>query len=275
MKKNYHLSANLLETKQPILIDKTEFMSIWISKSKYTIPYFIVYNSQRIDSATKCCRIHCYRSEYVCVDDVDLPEWILSDGEKIHLMILLTKEKYPGTNNWKYIRSKYIDYCGWNYEAEHKPILIMPNYLNIIKPRDCMIYKGSETYNFHLSKLLCEEQWDQYIIYRDPKYDMMIMVFPSPYTNPYMIIYNDFCASATKSCRVYLYEAKYLYAGDTDIMECKLTDSEVDHLVEIFTPSMWDSAVENYLYYLQNTYKLPSSKPEWVTMPDYGKLKGC
>lgn len=35
MKKNYHLSANLLETKQPMLIDKTEFMSIWISKSKY------------------------------------------------------------------------------------------------------------------------------------------------------------------------------------------------------------------------------------------------
>lgn len=274
MKKNYHLSANLLETKQPMLIDKTEIMSIWISKSRYTIPYFILYDSSTVDTATKCCRINCYRPEYVCVDDVDLPEWILSDGEKIHLMILLNKEKYPGTNIWKYIRSKYIDYCGWDYETQYKPILIMPNYLNIIKPREYLIYQGREAYNFHLSKLLCEGQWDQYIIYRDHKYNMMIMVFPSPYTNPYMIIYNDFCASATKSCRICLYEAKYLYAGDTDILECRLTDTEVDQLVEMFTPAMWDYAVESYLYYLENTYNLPLVKPEWVQMPDYNVLKG-
>lgn len=275
MKKNYHLSANLLESKEPLLIDKTNIMSIWISKSKYNIAYFLVYNSPYIDTATKCCRINCYRPEYLCVDDVDLPEWILTDEEKIHLMILLTKEKLSGINNWSYIRSKYIKYCGWDYEKQYKPAVTMPNYLNIIKPHEYVIYRGKEIYNFHLSKkLMCEEPWDQYIVYRDPKYDMMIMVFPSPYTNPYMIIYNDFCASATKSCRVCLYEAKYLYAGDTDILECKLTDSEVDHLVEIFTPDMWDNAVENYLYYLQNTYKLPSSKPEWITMPDYSKLKG-
>lgn len=273
MKKNYHLSANLLESKEPLLIDKTDIMSIWISKSKYGIAYFLVYDSPYLESATKCCRINCYRSEYLCVDDVDLPEWILTDGEKIHLMILLTKEKSPGINNWSYIRSKYIKYCGWNYEKQYKPVVTMPNYLNISKPREYMIYRGEEIYNFHLSKLLCEEPWDQYIICSGSNRDMMIMVFPSPYTYPYMIVYNEFCASATKSCRICLYEAKYLYAGDTDINECKLTNDEVDQLVNMLSQERWEYAIESYLFYLQNTYNLSVVKPESVTFPDYRLLK--
>lgn len=273
MKKNYHLSANLLESKEPLLIDRTNIMSIWISKSKYGIAYFLVYDSPCIETATKCCRINCYRSEYLCVDDVDLPEWILTDGEKIHLMILLSKEKSPRINNWSYIRSKYIKYCGWDYEKQYKPVVTMPNYLNIVKPHEYIIYRGREIYNFHLSKLLCEEPWDQYIICSGSNRDMMIMVFPSPYTYPYIIVYDGFCPSATRSCRICLYEAKYLYAGDTDINECKLTNDEVDQLLNMLTPEKWEYAIESYLFYLQNTYNLSVVKPASVTFPDYKLLK--
>lgn len=273
MKKNYHLSANLLESKKPLLVDKTNIMSIWISKSKYGIAYFLVYDNPDIERATKCCRIHCYRSEYLNVDDADLPEWILSSGEKIHLMILLNKEKSPGINNWSYIRSKYIKYCGWDYEKIYKPVVTMPNYLDIIKPRDYMIYRGKEIYNFHLSKLLCEEPWDQDVICSDSNNNMTIMVFPSPYTYPYIIVYNGFCAStATRSCRICLYEAKYLYAGDTDITERKLTHDEVEKLVSMLSPERWEHAIESYLFYLQNSYNLSITKPESVTYPNYYKL---
>lgn len=274
MKKNYHLSANLLESKKPLLVDKTNIMSIWISKSKYGIAYFLVYDNPDIERATKCCRINCYRPEYLNVDDVDLPEWILSSGEKIHLMILLSREKSPGINNWSYIRSKYIKYCGLDYEKIYKPKVTMPNYLNIIKPHDYMIYRGEEIYNFHLSKLLCEEPWeDQDVICSDSDKNMTIMVFPSPYTYPYMIVYNSFCAStATKSCRICLYEAKYLYAGDTDISECKLTHAEVERLVSMLSQERWEYAIESYLFYLQNSYNLSITKPESVTYPNYYKL---
>lgn len=275
MKTNYHLSKNLLETEAPIFVDGTNNMSIWISKSKYYIPYFILYNSSSIETATKVCRINCHRSEYVCIDDVDFPEWILSINEKMQLILLLNKERYPGVNTWNYIKNEYIKYCGWDYEKEQGLNITMPDYLNIIKPHEYLIYRGEEEYNFHLSKLLGEEQWDQYIASRNTESNLMVMVFPSPHIDPYVIVYNDFCARATKSCRICLYEAKYLYAGDTDINESALTDHEVDQLLQIFTPDLWESAVENYLFYLRENYKLSPVQPENLTMPDYNLLKGC
>lgn len=80
------------ETPQEILIDWENHICICTYLNLYDVPYVVVYNNEKPEKATKCCRLSLVSNEYINIfTKTKMVLWILNKQESIIISKILRK----------------------------------------------------------------------------------------------------------------------------------------------------------------------------------------